>query len=197
MKHTTTIGAAILVSGLALSGSAFASGASAEALSYTCAGCHGTNGASVGPASPSLAGMAETYIVEAMQGYKSGDREATIMTRIAKGYSDEDFAKMGKFFAAQERTPVKQTYGKMAKKGAKLHDKYCEKCHAENGTDPEDESGFLAGQWTPYLKYSMEDAMDGTRDYGKKMMKKVKEMHKKEGDKGFQALLDFYASQTD
>jgi len=195
MKHTTTIGAAILASSLAFSGSAFAGGASAEALAYTCAGCHGTNGKSVGPASPSLAGMAAVYIEEAMQGYKAGDRESTIMQRIAKGYDDEDFAKMGEFFAAQERTPAEQMGGKMASKGAKLHDKYCEKCHADNGTDPEDESGFLAGQWTPYLKYSLEDAMDGTRDYGKKMMKKVKQMHKKEGDKGFQALLDFYASQ--
>jgi sulfide dehydrogenase cytochrome subunit len=195
MKHAKTIGAAILVSGLAISGQVFAGGASAEALSYTCAGCHGTNGASVGPASPSLGGMSATYISDSMKAFKSGERESTIMMRIAKGYDDDDFAKMGKFFAAQPRHVAMQSGGSMSSKGAKLYDKYCEKCHADNGTDPEDDAGLLAGQWTPYLAYSLEDAMDGSRDYGKKMMKQLKKMHKKEGDAGTQALLDFFASQ--
>jgi sulfide dehydrogenase cytochrome subunit len=195
MKHSKTIGVTLLVAGLGLSGSAVAGGASAEALSYTCAGCHGTDGASVGPASPSLAGMSAVYIEDSMKAFKSEERESTIMARIAKGYDDDDFAKMGKFFAAQKISYAKQSAGGMAKKGAKLHDKYCDKCHAEAGTDPEDESGQLAGQWTPYLKYSLEDVLDGSRDTGKKMKKKLDQMHKKEGDKGIQALLDFYASK--
>ncbi len=195
MKHTKMIGAALLASGLSLSGSAFASGASAEALSYTCAGCHGTNGASVGPASPSLAGMSAVYIADSMRAFKAGEREASIMTRIAKGYSDEDFDKMGEFFAAQPIHMATQSAGPNAAKGAKLYDKYCEKCHADNGMDPEDDAGFLAGQWTTYLKYSLEDAMDGTRDYGKKMARQLEKMHKKEGDAGIQALLDHFASQ--
>lgn len=194
MKHTKTLGAVLLVSGIAFSGSGFASGASAEALSYTCAGCHGTNGASVGPASPSLAGMSQVYISDSMKAFKAGEREASIMTRIAKGYSDEDFEKMGEFFSKQERHVAMQD-GKDSKKGAKLHDKYCDKCHEDNGSNPEDDSGFLAGQWTPYLKYSLEDAMDGTRDVGKKMIKQLKKLHKKEGDEGIQTLLDHYASQ--
>ena len=195
MKHFKTLGTAMIVGSLAFSGSSFAGGASAEALSYTCAGCHGTDGASVGPASPSLAGMSKIYIEDSMKAFKSGELESTIMMRIAKGYDDDDFAKMGEFFASKERHVAMQSAGGMADKGAKLHDKYCDKCHADNGTDPDDDSGFLAGQWTPYLKYSLEDAMDGSRDPGKKMLKQLKKMHKKEGDKGIQALLDFYASQ--
>ena len=117
------------------------------------------------------------------------------MMRIAKGYDDDDFDKMGAFFEAQEMHTAKQSAGGMAKKGAKLHDKYCDKCHADNGTDPEDESGQLAGQWTTYLRYQLEDVKDGSRDTGKKMRKQFNKMHKKEGDAGIQALLDFYASQ--
>jgi sulfide dehydrogenase cytochrome subunit len=83
----------------------------------------------------------------------------------------------------------------MAKAGAELHDDSCEKCHSENGTEASDDSGFLAGQWTPYLKYSLEDALDGTRDVGKKMMKKLKKVHKEGGEESIQALLDFYASK--
>lgn len=195
MKNKTSIGAAILLGSLAFTGTSIAGGASGEALSYTCAGCHGTNGASTGPATPSLAGMSEIYISDTMAVYKAGERNSTIMTRIAKGYSEEDFAKMGKFFAAQKRVPAKQSGGSMAKKGAKIHDKYCEKCHSEIGTVADDDSGFLAGQWKPYLNYSFADIMDGSHDTGKKMIKKVKQAHKKYGDDMIPALLDYYASQ--
>jgi len=195
MKNTKSLGAALLISSLAFSGASFAGGASGEALSYTCAGCHGTNGASIGPATPSLAGMSETYIIDTMTSYKEGDRASTIMQRIAKGYSEEDFAKMGKFFAAQNVHMANQKGGKMSKKGAKIHDKYCEKCHSESGTVADDDSGFLSGQWRPYLEHAMEDVFDGTRDTGKKMMKKVKQAHKKFGDDMVPALLDYYSSQ--
>jgi len=40
----------------------------------TCAGCHGTGGASVGPASPTIAGKSAVYINDVMAAYKSGDR---------------------------------------------------------------------------------------------------------------------------
>ena len=195
MKPIKTLGTALFLGSLAFSGSSFAGDASAEALSYTCAGCHGTNGASVGPASPSLAGMSAVYLSDSMRAFKSGERESTIMMRIAKGYDDEDFDKMGEFFAAQKLHFADQPAGKQASKGAKLHEKYCDKCHAENGTDPEDESGQLAGQWTTYLRYQMEDVKDGSRDTGKKMLKQVNKMLEKEGDAAFEALLDHYASQ--
>lgn len=195
MKKSKTLGAALLVSGLVFSSAGLAGGASGQALSYTCAGCHGTNGASIGPATPSLAGMSEVYIVDTMLSYKEGSRASTIMQRIAKGYDEEDFKKMGQFFAAQNRHVAAQSGGKMADEGAKIHDKYCEKCHSEGGTLADDDSGFLSGQWTPYLDHAMEDVMDGSRDVGKKMMKKVKEAHKKHGDKMVPALLDYYASQ--
>jgi sulfide dehydrogenase cytochrome subunit len=182
---------------LAFSGTSIAGGASAEALSITCAGCHGYNGASTGPATPSLAGMSAVYIEDSMKAYKEGERNATIMTRIAKGYDDEDFAKMGQFFSSKPMHMAKQSAaGNMKKKGKKIHKKYCGKCHEDNGTSADDDSGQLAGQWAPYLKYSLEDSMSGDRDFGKKMKKKVKKAHKKYGDDMAPALLDFYASQN-
>lgn len=196
MKNKKTLGIAMLLTGIAFSGASIASGASGQALSYTCAGCHGTNGASTGPATPSLAGMSSTYIEDSMKDFKEGERESTIMTRIAKGYSDDDFVKMGKFFADQKAHVAKQSASGMSKKGAKIHKKYCEKCHSENGSLADDDSGFLTGQWTPYIKYSLEDVMDGTRDTGKKMKKKLGKAHEKYGDDLLPALLDFYASQN-
>jgi len=199
MKKVKALQAALVACGLAFAGSARASGPSAEALAYTCVGCHGPNGNSVGPASPTLAGMPEYVMIETMKGFKSGDINSTIMGRIAKGYTDEQFELMAGYFAKQEYKPAEQSSdAKLAAKGAKLHDKHCEKCHSEGGSIEmavEDEVGVLAGQWKPYLQYSLTDFINGTRPMPKKMKKQLEKMHKKEGDAGIQALLEFYAGK--
>ena len=201
MKKVKALQAAVVACGLALTGAAVADGhaPTAEALAFTCVGCHGPNGNSVGPASPTLAGMPKPVMIETMKGFKSGDINSTIMGRIAKGYTDEQFELMAGYFAKQEYMSAKQSSdAKMAAKGAKLHDKYCEKCHSEGGAIEmavEDEVGVLAGQWKPYLHYTLTDFINGKRPMPKKMKKKLEKMHKKEGDAGIQALLEFYAGK--
>jgi len=190
---------AVLTGALALgiSSTVNAGGASAEMLSNTCAGCHGTYGASVGPASPSIAGMEKENFLETMKAFQSGDMYSTIMGRIAKGYTDEEIDAMAGYFAEQEFVPAKQKFDEgMVSKGQKLHDKYCEKCHAEGGKPLKDEEYvLLAGQWTPYLHNAMTDFQEGAREMPKKMKKKLDKMVEKEGDKGLAALFAYYASQ--
>jgi sulfide dehydrogenase cytochrome subunit len=193
MKHIHAVSAAIALFGLTVSGASVAEIASSEALAVTCAGCHGTNGVSNGPATPTIAGMSATYIADTMEKYKSGDHYSTIMGRIAKGYSTEEFAAMGEYFSKQKFTAANQTAGKNAKKGEKLHDKNCEKCHSEGGTAASDDSGFLSGQWAPYLKYTLTDLLAGNHDMDKKMKKKLEDVHGKEGDAGIDALVDYYS----
>ncbi|TNF51413.1 MAG: cytochrome c4 [Gammaproteobacteria bacterium] len=166
-------------------------------LAETCAGCHGTDGVSGGPATPTIAGLHGEYFVEVMKGYRDGTAYATIMNRIAKGYTDEEFSKLASFFAGQKFVPAEQKFDqKLADAGAKIHDKWCEKCHAEGGKILADEEYYiLAGQWTPYLKYTLEDFKSGAREMPKKMKEKFDGMVKKEGDKGVDALLSYYASQ--
>ncbi len=200
-----TIQKACLVAGLALSASSVAlaadapallTGASAGMLSNTCAGCHGSNGASTGPATPTIAGLSKDYFIEAMQGFKSGEVPSTIMSRIAKGYSDVEFKQMAEWFAGKPFVKAKQDFNPaLAKQGAKLHDKYCEKCHGEGGQSAEDDAGVMAGQWTPYLEWTLADYLAGDRAMTKKMKKKMKKMLSKEGDAGTTALLNYYASQ--
>lgn len=171
---------------------------SAEMLANNCAGCHGTYGNSVGPASPSIAAMDPKVFVEVMEGFKSGEIASTIMGRIAKGYTKEDFEKMAGYFKQQTYQPAKQDFDKtLAKKGAKLHEKYCEKCHAEGGKPLAEEEDYhiLAGQWTPYLRYALEDFRAERRPMDKKMKSKLEELLKAEGEKGLDALFAFYASQ--
>lgn len=199
MKKVKALQAALVAGGLALTGVVSAAGPSAEALSYTCAGCHGTNGQSMGPASPTIAGMSEYVMVETMKGFKSGDVPSTIMGRIAKGYTDEQIELMAGFFAKQKFTPADQpSDAKLAAQGADLHEKYCEKCHSEGGSIElavEDEVGVLKGQWKPYLHYSMQDFIAGDRPMPKKMAKKVEDLNANEGEAGLKALLEFYAGK--
>lgn len=187
----------LLSCGVVLGGVAFAETPSATMLSNTCFGCHGPSGNSVGPASPTIAGMSKDYFIEAMQEYKSGERPSTIMGRIAKGYSEEEFELMAGYFSQQKfiRDKGQKTNAKMVKRGAKLHKKYCEKCHEEGGRSSEDDAGILAGQWMPYLRYTMTDYTSGNREMTKKMKKKVNELQKEEGAKGLEELFHFYSSQ--
>jgi len=193
----TALSAVLIAGGLAFGTSAIAETPSASMLGYTCAGCHGTNGNSNGPATPTLAGASKDYIIDVMEYYKTGERASTIMGRIAKGYTKEEIERIADFFSKQKFVPAKgQKFdSKLAKKGAKLHDKYCEKCHADGGTSSEDDAGILAGQWTPYLRYTLADMMAGNSHVPKKMKKKLKKLHKKAGDAGLEQLLNYYASR--
>lgn len=169
-------------------------GASASMIGNTCAGCHGSNGVSKGPSIPTLAGMSSAYLVETMEGYKSGDIPSTIMGRLAKGYTSEEFALMGEYFAKQKFVAAKQKFDETkAEEGAKLHEKYCEKCHSESGTVADDDSGFLKGQWKSYLAAQLMDYQNKDRKAPKKMKKKLKKLHKKHGPAGIEALLEYYA----
>lgn len=200
LRALATVSSAMLVLSLATSVEAkkkkpTISGADATMLSNTCAGCHGTLGASIGPSIPTLGGMSSVYLVETMEGYKSGDIPSTIMGRLAKGYTTEEFELMGEYFAKQKFVAAtgQESDSVKAEKGAKLHDKYCEKCHSEGGTLADDDSGFLTGQWKSYLSAQMMDYHNKDRKAPKKMKKKLKKMFKKHGSAGVEALVEYYS----
>ena len=187
---------ALLGGGLILALNAQAEAPSAEALAYTCVGCHGANGVSGGPATPSIAGISEDFFTENMQGYASDEIPSTIMGRIARGYTEEEIELLAGYFSQQAFASADQeSDAALAAKGGKLHDKYCEKCHADGGSSAEDDAGILAGQWQPYLKWTLDDYNSGDREMYKKMAKKMNKMLKREGDEGITQLLHYYAGQ--
>jgi len=186
--------ALIFGSVLLLGSSQLMAGPSASMLANTCAGCHGTNGISVGPAAPTIAGKSAEYIKEVMDEYKFGDRHSTIMGRIAKGYTDEEIALMADYYAALpfESAASKQEFDSAkVEAGAKVYKKNCAKCHDENGSLPDDDSGILAGQWLPYLRFTMADYRAGRSEMPKKMKKKVEKL----SDEEIESVLQFFASQ--
>lgn len=56
-------------------------------MADACAGCHGTDGASLG-AMPPFNTKSGDELKKLLREYKTGAREATVMDRIVKGYSD-------------------------------------------------------------------------------------------------------------
>ncbi|WP_437374988.1 c-type cytochrome [Inquilinus limosus] len=62
----------------------------------SCSGCHAPAGA--GPV-PSLEGRPAAEIAAAMAAFRSGERPATVMDRIAKGFTDEETRAIAEWLA--------------------------------------------------------------------------------------------------
>lgn len=184
------IGTAALA-GVLLSAQSTAAPPTAEMLSNACAGCHGTKGGSAGLTMPSLAGQSKEAIVDAMKKFKSGERPATVMGRLAKGYSDAEIVAMGEFFSKQKLHATNQSLDKAkVAKGASLQEANCSRCHLEDGKEGKDDTPAMASQWLPYLQMQMDLYLSGKRKMPEKMEEKVKPMSREDLD----ALLHFYAS---
>ncbi len=196
MKQKPIVQSLLIAGSLLLGGTAFAVTPSASMLGNTCSGCHGTDGSSQGPATPSLAGISTEYFIDAMDEYSRDSRPSTIMNRIAKGYTHEEVQLMASFFAGQKLKSIDQgANAKKARSGAKIHKKYCEKCHEDGGRSSEDDAGILAAQMMPYLRNTMADFTSGDRVMSKKMKKKVESLLKNKGEKGMDQLIHYYGSQ--
>lgn len=76
--------------------------AGARLLAAGCVSCHGSEGQPPAGGLP-LAGLKEAFFISRMQEFQSGQRPATVMQQIAKGYGEPQIAILAKYFAAQSR----------------------------------------------------------------------------------------------
>ena len=193
--HNKKVSAALVAGILAVSASAMAGGPTAEAIvGNTCAGCHGTNGASKG-AAPVVGGLSEAYLAGAMAAYKDGTRYSTIMGRIAKGYDQGEILDMSKYLAAQPWVSGNRPVDlKLAEKGKQLHNANgCGSCHGANGISPMPTTPRLAGQYADYLVFQMDDFRDAKKAIPPGAMV-MRSMLTPLSDDDVKALAAFYAS---
>lgn len=180
--------------------------ASASELMQECGACHGENGISTRPEVASIAGMSAYYLETSMQVYQEKGRSCpesaysdpesakpkTTMCKIAKDLTAQQIQSISAELAALPFVPAKQTTDPaLVARGAKLHKVHCDRCHADNGSDPEDDAGILAGQWMEYLRFSFHDFRAGTRPTLEKMQQKMDAL----SDEDTEALVHFYAAQ--
>jgi cytochrome subunit of sulfide dehydrogenase len=67
----------------------------------SCSGCH-TSGAAAASSVSRLSGRDAGDIMTAMTGFRDGSLPATVMTRIAKGFSDDELRAIAAWLAAQK-----------------------------------------------------------------------------------------------
>lgn len=127
-----------------------------ELKSLGCNGCHGYNGVSSGESIPSISGLEKRYFMRSMLEFKKGERSATVMDRIAKGYTVSDIRKIAEYFSALEwvNTETDQDV-QMVQTGKSIHDELCEECHSENGRHQDHEIPRISGQVRNYLYMQM------------------------------------------
>jgi cytochrome c553 len=75
-----------------------------RALAATCANCHGTDGRALpGSEVPGLAGERAGRLNELLLQFKRGERAATVMHQIAKGYSDAQLEALAGYFSRRTK----------------------------------------------------------------------------------------------
>jgi cytochrome c553 len=77
--------------------------AKVEATGQACVDCHGREGAApIDPAYPVLAGQYQDYIAYALQMYRDGRRQNTLMASQAKGLTDQQIADLSAYFGSRQ-----------------------------------------------------------------------------------------------
>ena len=92
-----------IVAAICLPPAALAQDAGARNLAAACAICHGTEGRPVTKDVVPLAGLPREHIASQMRAFRDGQRPATVMHQIARGYNDAQIDAMAAWFAAQKR----------------------------------------------------------------------------------------------
>lgn len=134
--------------------------AAGQGKAAICGACHGADGNSMIPNFPKLAGQGEHYTVKQLKDIKSGVREVPEMTAIVASLSDQDFADLAAYFAAQKHSsgtvdPALLERGQRLFRGGDLANGVaaCASCHGATGKGM-NEAGYpaLAGQHAGYIE---------------------------------------------
>jgi cytochrome c553 len=133
---------------------------------YTCYGCHGIDNyrnAYPDYSVPKLRHQHASYIVAALQEYRSGERPHATMHAQAASLSDQDIEDIAAYLeGAQPVKPSTAVTGKVPKQVAA-----CVACHGENGLGVEapltPKPAVLAGQHVDYLEQALTAYKNGRR----------------------------------
>ena len=72
-------------------------------IAGTCTNCHGPDGRSTGGI-PTLRGLPEQHLLARLQAFKAGTAtDATVMTRLMKGYDDAQIAALAQWFSKEAK----------------------------------------------------------------------------------------------
>ncbi|MGO9008168.1 MAG: c-type cytochrome [Beijerinckiaceae bacterium] len=125
-----------------------------KALAQACTQCHGENGNSVIPGTPSLSGQQPGYFTAAIQEYLTGARETPPMHSLIQHLKALDFDSLALYFASQTPVQVRTPPHGDPAAGQRLTT-LCAGCHGPRGVSTDSATPSLAGQDPQYLVDSL------------------------------------------
>ena len=137
--------------------------AAGKALAEGCAGCHGADGVSQMPLTPSLAGEPDEFVQWQLVYFRSGFRKSEVMGPIAESLGNEEICNLGAYYASLPPPTLAVVPDALAQTGEKLaSQQHCKSCHSENY------NGFraaarLSGQREDVLLKALRDFKSATR----------------------------------
>jgi cytochrome c553 len=156
-----------------------------RALASVCGGCHGVEGVSNDPATPTLAGQDEKYLVEAIKAYRTSRKRENMRLYIT-GLGDADIGNIAAFYASLP--------ARAAEKGSTLVEDLtakCSRCHVAGAPVGDMPVPRLHGQDRDYLVMALRAYRDDRRESST--------MHKMSlpyGDSIIESIATFYATQA-
>lgn len=145
-----------------------------KAKAAICVACHGTDGNSVNPVWPKLAGQHEQYTARQLSLFKKGERKATVMGGMVAGLSEEDMSNLGAYYASQ-KTSTGSADEKLVELGKSIYQggvnkmkiPACMSCHGVAGKgNPLSGYPVLAGQHSAYTEAVLKDFRSGATNGG-------------------------------
>jgi cytochrome c553 len=125
----------------------------------SCAGCHGDQGVSGAPLTPSLAGQDAQYTVAALQAYKGGLRNDETMKGLTASLDNNAMKNLAAYYAAQEPKAPNVRKPLTTEEWAQR----CDRCHGVNGNSTDPRLPMLAGQRADYLRKALQGYRARTR----------------------------------
>jgi len=147
------------------------------AKSSTCVACHGTDGNSIIPDYPKIAGQNESYIIESLHEFKEGpggERDNPIMFGMVANLSEQDMLDLASYYASQKVTlgevdPALVELGQSIYRGGNIEAGVpaCIACHGPRG-EGNTLARFpaLSGQNAAYVEAQLHAFRSGTRKGG-------------------------------
>jgi len=139
--------------------------AAGKALAEACAGCHGADGVSQTPLTPSLAGEPDDFIQWQLVYFRSGTRKNDVMGPIAQALDNEQIRNLGAYYASLKPPAAAAAAASdaLAQTGAKLALQHrCKSCHGDDysGVGP---AARLAGQREDVMLAALRGFKSGKR----------------------------------
>ena len=149
-----------------------------------CAACHATDGNSVIPANPILAGQHYTYLknqlnyFQVKEGEDKAKRENAVMLGIASGLSSDDIDNLAAYYSQQKIKPSYASNLELAKVGEVIYKAgdyiraipSCSSCHGPRGLGVPGQFPRISGQHATYTASTLKSYKNGSRANNKQMM---------------------------